>query len=178
MKKYSGFTLVELMMTITVIAIVAAVALPSFEDITKRNRATAIANTVLSTLAYARSEAATRNASVQVSPIAGGNWANGWQIIVDGNNDGDFVDGAGVDDVLKIYEGISNHSTLTQDLDPAGLGAIQFQPSGELGPAAAAPLNEQFTYRALTNCNPGRNYKRIILVSPSGIARISTDIAC
>lgn len=175
MKKYSGFTLIELMITVVVIAIGAALALPSFEDITKRNRATTIANTMLSSLAYARSEAASRGTSVQVGPTDGANWANGWQIIVDGNNDGDFADGVGTDDVLKTYEGISNHSTLVQDI---GAGTIQFQASGELGPAAAAPVNDQFTYRALTNCNAGRTYKRIILVSPSGMARISTDQNC
>ncbi len=176
MKKYSGFTLVELMMTVAVIAIVAAVALPSFEDITKRNRATTIANTMLATLAYARSEAAIRSVNVQISPTDNVNWANGWQVIADTNNDNAFT---AADTVLKVYGGISNHSTLTLDNNILANGTIQFQPSGQLALSAGGlPAAEQFTYRALTNCNPGRTYKRIILLSPGGMTRISTDQNC
>jgi len=47
MKKTSGFTLIELMVTIAVIAILAVFAVPSFKDMIVNNRATAEANEFL-----------------------------------------------------------------------------------------------------------------------------------
>ncbi|MCC5826462.1 GspH/FimT family pseudopilin [Alkalimonas sp.] len=84
--KETGFTLIELMVTVAVMAIVLTVAIPSFTNLINGNRLTSQANELLSALSYARSEAIRRNADVifchsqdgtSCSAPAGGNW-QGW----------------------------------------------------------------------------------------------------
>lgn len=76
-----GFTLVELVTTVTIMAILLAIATPSFRDFVLTQRAKAGAYDLVSSLVYARSEALKRNANVVVSPATGG-WQNGWSVTV------------------------------------------------------------------------------------------------
>jgi len=59
----SGFTLIELMVTIAVAAVLLSIAVPSFRDMLERNRVSAQTNEVLGGLQMARSEAIRRNAT-------------------------------------------------------------------------------------------------------------------
>lgn len=52
-----GFTLVELMMTLVVMAILLVVGVPAFRDVVRRHRVTSAGNALLADIAYARSEA-------------------------------------------------------------------------------------------------------------------------
>lgn len=107
-----GFTLIELMVTISVLAIVLAVAVPSFQDMVRRNRLTSDTNNLVSALATARSEAIKRGSVVTVcktsNPDAatptcatGASWANGWIVFTDTGTRG-TVDGTDVR--LKIQQ--------------------------------------------------------------------------
>ena len=61
-----GFNLVELMTTITVLAIVLAIAVPSFRDVIHRNQVSSASNELLASLAYARTEAITHGQLVSM----------------------------------------------------------------------------------------------------------------
>ena len=61
----AGFTLVELMVTIFVAAILMAIAVPSFKNISASSRLTTTANSLVGALHAARMEAVKRNADVQ-----------------------------------------------------------------------------------------------------------------
>lgn len=61
----AGFTLVELMVTIAVAAILLMIAVPNFRNIISSNRLTTVANTMVNALNTARMEAIKRNGSVQ-----------------------------------------------------------------------------------------------------------------
>ncbi len=63
----SGFTLVELMVTIAVLAILVAIGIPSFQSTLDKRRLTGAAEQLYADLQYARSEAIKRNANVLVS---------------------------------------------------------------------------------------------------------------
>ena len=60
MKNVRGFTLIELMITLAVAAILITAALPSFNEFIKNNRLTTQANNFIATLNLARSEAPAR----------------------------------------------------------------------------------------------------------------------
>jgi len=98
MTKLRGFTLVELIVTLAVAAILATVAVPSMRDLINNNRLTAATNVFVSSLNIARSEAIKqgRNATVCVSDTAiqnscsGTDWQKGWIVWVDSNKNGNL----------------------------------------------------------------------------------------
>lgn len=75
----SGFTLVEVVITLAIIAIAGMLAVPEFTSLMANRRVVGVADDLFGTLLYARSEAIRQNQSIQVLPI-GGNWSNGWQM--------------------------------------------------------------------------------------------------
>ncbi|MEB4592538.1 GspH/FimT family protein [Candidatus Thiothrix sp. Deng01] len=58
--KQTGMTLIELIVTFSIVAILAAVAAPSLSEMISNNRLTALNNQIVSTLNYMRGEAAKR----------------------------------------------------------------------------------------------------------------------
>jgi type IV fimbrial biogenesis protein FimT len=64
MRKESGFTLMELLVTIAVAGVLAAVAVPSFFSVVNTNKLAAQSNELLTAIQYARSEAIRSNAKV------------------------------------------------------------------------------------------------------------------
>ena len=76
MKRGSGFTLIELMVTIAVVAVLATVALPGFRVFVQENRVTTQTNEVVTMLNFARSEAARRGTDIRVELTAGND--GGW----------------------------------------------------------------------------------------------------
>ncbi len=56
-----GFTIVELMITLALAAVLLTIGIPSFTQLLRKNAITSQSNTILSSLLYARSEAITEN---------------------------------------------------------------------------------------------------------------------
>ncbi|MFC5697934.1 GspH/FimT family pseudopilin [Pseudomonas sp. GCM10022186] len=76
-----GFTLVELMVAIAVLAVLVGLAMPSFQRFTAEQRVKAATSDLAASLNYARSEAIMRKATVTVAPLTGG-WEKGWSVQV------------------------------------------------------------------------------------------------
>ncbi|MCD6025693.1 MAG: prepilin-type N-terminal cleavage/methylation protein [Solimicrobium sp.] len=76
----NGFTLVELLIVLSIVAVLAGLAAPSFSDLIASRSVKSAALELFSSLLRARSEAITRNATVTLAPVSG-NWQNGWQVI-------------------------------------------------------------------------------------------------
>jgi type IV fimbrial biogenesis protein FimT len=82
-----GFTLTELMVSLTVLVILTGVAIPSFHEIYLAQAVKTASFDLFSSLLLARSEAITRNTTVSLVP-SGGNWSEGWTVA---DADGDVV---------------------------------------------------------------------------------------
>lgn len=120
MKKNSGFTLFELMITMMLIALVMAIGIPSMRDFIKNDRLVTQINTLVGQLAYARSEAVTRHVPVVICASNGNldscssaNWAEGWILFVDADSSSDFSAG---DEMLRQQQPLPSGATLTSSM--------------------------------------------------------------
>lgn len=85
-----GFSLVELMITIAVLAVVIAIAFPNFQGTLRSNRLATATNELMASIALARSEAIRHPNGAGVCPSAtgdacGGDWSEGWLVWIDAN---------------------------------------------------------------------------------------------
>jgi len=91
----SGFTLYELMITLTVVAIVLSFGIPNLREFTLNGRMTSTANDLHAAFQMARSEAAHAKANVTICASAdpmgaancGGTWDQGYVVFIDDNAD-------------------------------------------------------------------------------------------
>ena len=81
----AGFSLIELMITISVGAILVALAAPSFTTLIQNSRMSAKKNEFVNALNFARTTALAKNANIKVCPFStagsatcGASWSNGW----------------------------------------------------------------------------------------------------
>ncbi len=75
-----GFTLTELMIVVTVFAVLVGAALPSYNEFVRNQRVKTVSFDLFSSLVQARSEAITRNAAVTLAPVTSGTWTSGWTV--------------------------------------------------------------------------------------------------
>lgn len=92
-----GFTLVELMVVVALLAILTSIAVPSFQFLIERWRVLQAVENIRTTLFYARSEAIRRGGDVFIEKLpsstpgctlaaAAQNWDCGWVVFIDANN--------------------------------------------------------------------------------------------
>jgi type IV fimbrial biogenesis protein FimT len=79
----AGFTLIELMVTVAVVAILAAVAVPAMQDFFDRRRVMSAAEQIYSHLQQARAESLARSALMYVPFSAGATWQYGISEVAD-----------------------------------------------------------------------------------------------
>ena len=96
MKKITGFTMLEIMVTIAIVGILAAVAIPSFANMKKNNCLTTSVNSLVSSLQRARSEAVKYRTDVTVTAL-NGDWAQGWNVTLKEDRNGNGTLDAGED---------------------------------------------------------------------------------
>lgn len=93
MRSARGFTIIELMVTVVVLGIVLAFAVPNLRQFIMSNRMTSNLNLLSSNLAMARSEAIKQNVPVVLCPTGGGStctgdgWESGWLAYADRDRD-------------------------------------------------------------------------------------------
>ncbi len=178
-RRHDGFTLLELIITIIILAIVAAYAMPSFRETILNNRLTAQVNEVSSLIAYARSEASklqdgvvTACASTDSASCSGNaSWETGWIIFSDFDGDRSVDNGDG-DELMKVGGALSGgNSFRIVDLTSDGGGFVQFANNGF--PVASATGNTAGTFVV---CDErGAAQARAVVVNVSGQTRLARD---
>lgn len=168
-----GMTLVELLVTLLVAAIFAALAVPAYERMVSTHRLALHANLLLTSLYLARTEAVKRNRRVVLCRSAGGEtcapeggWHQGWIVFVDANNNGE----RDADELLLRREGgLPSGYFLTGNTPVSQY--VSYTPTGMTKLVSGA-----FQAGTLTLCTPHASDGggRQIVVSATGRPRIST----
>jgi type IV fimbrial biogenesis protein FimT len=129
--------MIELMLTITVMSILLAVAIPSFLDTVRRNRLVAQNNEFVSSLNLARSEALKRSGSVSVcasvdqATCSGDtNWSTGWIVFNDPNANGTLEVADGVNALMQTVGAAPPEFTMNATRSFVRFGASGTAPSG------------------------------------------------
>ena len=84
-RRPGGFTLIELVVTVTIVGILASLAIPSMHRLIMTQYIRSAANELQSSLFFARSEAIKRAVSISVVP-AGNKWTGGWTVQLPDNS--------------------------------------------------------------------------------------------
>ena len=93
----AGFTLIELMITVSVAAILMGIGIPAMSSMVENNRRTQVVNDLVGGLHLARNTAQATGEPIGLCPLAaagaatctpGSGWQNGWLVFRDSNADG------------------------------------------------------------------------------------------
>jgi len=162
-----GFTLIELMITLSIVAILATTAIPSFDNMIKNARRRQSVDNVWHAIFLARSEAIKRNSVVVLCKSRNGtqcdnsfgNWANGWLVFE--NLDHDEPAQVDADEpILRVYNA-NEHVSVTSN---RGRQTFAFRPMAQGGVTGT-----------IVFCDArGSSEARAIIISQTGRPRQST----
>lgn len=160
----AGFTLLELMITVTIVGILSTIAFPSYKSIISSNRITAGTNQMVTALNLARSEAVKRGQYVVVRRT-GTDWEGGWQVFVDSVRDTaskENVLDAG-DTTLRTFSSLPGSLTLR--------GSTNFADYVNYSPTGISQAQGVFAI-----CDSGAIAgAKLILINVIGRVRMGTD---
>lgn len=161
MRMQKGFTLVELLVTVAVLAILLAVAIPGFAEFIRAVRASSDVSSLTAALSLARSEAVKRN---QPACIYSASWGDGWEVRLDANNNNSCADAG--DTALRTFGAVSAAAALAVQEGGVDSSQVVFNGGGRR-------QGGEYTiaYRSVANeCNPQRD--RNLVVGPTGRTEI------
>lgn len=82
-----GFSLIELLVVLTIAAILLGIGVPSFRTLIQSQRLTTTVNDFLAAVNLTRSQAMQQGGRVDMAPADGANWAKGWIVFINKTND-------------------------------------------------------------------------------------------
>lgn len=178
-----GFTLIELMVTIAIAAILMVVAVPSLVTYQRNSEMTSFANTMLASINAARGEAMKRGRYAMVVPADGLLWASGWVVFVDV-------------DATRTYNSANDFLVTTKEAPPSFLAVsgngpageaapyIMFDPSGYAAKKSSSTTTPNLTLTITRNDVPtaeAAEQTRLLIIAKTGRARVckpSADSTC
>jgi type IV fimbrial biogenesis protein FimT len=168
-----GFTLFEAVITMAIVAILMALAIPSYRYVTNANRIAAEINGLLGDMQYARAEAIKEGQTVTVCVSTNGTscagaavstWQNGWIVFSDVNGNG-AVDAG--DQIYRVQSAFIGTDTFTAN--PAS-GYVIFNREG-FSSSGVANAGLQITLHAITANNAST---RCLFVTFAGLMTVQT----
>ncbi len=177
-KSISGFTLFELIIVLAIVAILAAVAVPSMESSITKNSVKSLQRTYLRALSYARGEAVSRNKLVSICPSIDGlacdtsnhDWSGGWLIFIDDGTASAYGNGqldAG-EELLRVFENSGSSTVAVVDLEnmSSELNSLSWNFRGFV---------DQRVLLTVCGRNSSENFARGVVVERSGRAMLTQD---
>lgn len=162
-----GYTLIELLITLAVFSILALNLFPNLSALLAQERSIVMTNNLAGALAYARTEAVTKQMTIITCQSNNGskcnqseNWHNGWIIFADKNankqRDSD-------EPLLRVFHAANNGTQAIFNGSGAGIKYyMKYKPSGTAWP------NGSFLI-----CNPNIGVGKALIMTQSGRLRLS-----
>ena len=115
MQIIKGFTLIELVIVLTLISLLLILVVPGYQALIANSRTTSGVNQLIAAINYARSEAVKRRSIVtlcssQNGQQCGGLWRNGWLVFVDKTANGQITTS---NNILRTYNALPPGDELT-----------------------------------------------------------------
>ncbi len=159
-----GFTLVEMMITLAVLVVLLAVAVPSLQEFTANNQLAATKSNFAAAVALARTEAAKRGRVVVVQALGrgptGNEFANGWEIAVDDDGNGA---------VASNETRVRKNAVTLEKIKLGGAPQVAFRATGALVGT---------TEQVYTLCRAGGTRGYTVTVTPSGATDVDGINTC
>ena len=152
MRRPAGFTVIEVLIVVTILGILASIAVPAFTDMVRNSRRNQTVEAITSSLLLARSEAMKRGQAVVVCGVvdannnlaidtserncAGLDWRDGWIVAAWNDNDNDAaLDSGELQAPIRIHvNGYDTVNVTASGLEnEAGTGAFAFQAFNRAG---------------------------------------------
>ncbi len=197
MKKNTGFTLLELMVTIAVVGVLLTVGVPSLRTFMQGNQLISSTNELLSALHIARSEAIKSNGRVTICESSNGtscansgtgDWKDGWIVFIDAignagrggdlNGTGTKCTATGTDCLLRVHSGFTDRSLSVSGVDNTGAPITSFTFTSRGLPKASNGSTQFGTY-SICSFDDSNNVinSRAVVLSLSGRVRVSDNTA-
>lgn len=180
---YRGFTLIELMVTLSILVILMTIAAPNFSAFKRNAELSTQATTLMATLNAARGEAMKRGRTAMITPTDAANWRNGWVAFVDMDRSQTFDASTDITvmsvDAAPAYVTFSASSGSTANASPPYL---MFDASGysKTKTGGFGALTLSIARNDVATSDIAAQTRRII-ISSAGRVRIckpSTDTTC
>lgn len=171
MKMQNGFSLIELMVTLAIAAIVLTIGVPSFQAYTQNNQQTITVNELATALQLARNNAISRRVRVTLckssdgatcpSGAGSGDWTQGWLMFTDPNNNSTLDAG---ETQLRVHGAVTGTATLIGNNNV--VNKVSFDAKG-------IALGSNGT---ITHCDSrGATSAKALVISIGGQVRQATD---
>ena len=184
MREQQGFSLIELMVALAILVILVTVAIPSFTGSLLRANATSLADSLITSLNYAKSEAISRNARVYLcarnadgSDCLNGaaDWNTGWliRLAADDNTLRD-VRISNPNAQVSLADNVLNHSDKHLIFKSSGERLLLTNANAEVTPTGALLFSTQ-----IIQCNnPQLSIRREITLAFSGLITVNPRVEC
>jgi type IV fimbrial biogenesis protein FimT len=174
MNKQNGFSLIEVVVTLAIAAIVLSIGVPSFQSYIQNNRQTTAINELATALQLARNSAITRRVRITLCKsndgsncqdgAGSGDWTQGWMMFTNPDNITATTGLTGTETLLRVHAALPGNSTLIGS-GPT-VNRVSFKPQGLV----------DGNIGTITHCDArGSSYASALVISFGGQVRQATD---
>jgi len=170
MKRQKGYTLIELMTTLAVAAVLISVAMPGMQSFRMNSRQSGKINEMISIMHLARNTAITTNSRVTLCSSKDGSncqsvaWDEGWIAFVDRDSDQNVDDD---ETVLRVGTGVKGVTISSEEYS----NYLMYRPNGRVMKTAVNQNSGQFTI-----CDRrGSQHGKAIMLDLSGRPRVADN---
>lgn len=184
-KPAEGFTLVELIIVIAIMAIISILAIPSYKGVMTQNRMASEINDIANDIELARSAAVKQGLNVTICPsaaptaaipncTASAEWNTGWIAFIDVNNNQTFTNTNG-DTLLRIHGPFTGSDTLVSSSTAQALQYVTFNRMGGTASFGAVAGDTNTGTLTLHDSTNNLTWRRCVSLSEAGIITVDSE---